>query len=207
MMKKLLKVLGYTTLTLIALLLIGIVWFYFARTGAEKKAMAKAIPPPPVLNVGDHAFRDLNRTGALDIYEDSRQLVQARVEDLLRQITLPEKAGLMMHTFIAFNINEQGDLPDPLNPMTSLSPAAALYEKHMNFFNLFMVANPTASARFTNKMQRLAERTRLGIPITFSTDPRHGAMQLNSVTLTYMPGVSHWCEPVGFWRDGRFGLG
>lgn len=201
-MKKLVKVVGYTFLAVLALILAGLLWFYFTRTSAAKKAQARATPPPPILNMDAHAFRDLNKNGALDIYEDSRQPIAARVEDLLRQMTLAEKAGLMMHTFIAFEINEKGELPGPLTPQASLSPAAALYEKHMNFFNLFGVANPTACARFTNEMQRLAERTRLGIPITFSSDPRHGAMQLNSVTITYMPGVSHWCEPVGFGAIG-----
>ena len=40
-------------------------------------------------------FRDLNKNGKLDIYEDPRQPLEARVEDLLGQMTLEEKAGLM----------------------------------------------------------------------------------------------------------------
>ena len=42
-------------------------------------------------------FRDLNKNGKLDIYEDSRQPVDARVEDLLSQMTLEEKVGQMFH--------------------------------------------------------------------------------------------------------------
>ncbi len=205
-MKKIFKVSGYVFLALLALLVAGLGWFYFTRTGVEKRATAKATPPPAILRAGDYTFRDLNKNGGLDPYEDARQPVSARVEDLLRQMTLAEKAGLMMHTFIAFSINENGDLPGPLDPMTSLSPAVALYEKQMSFFNLFAVANPTACARFTNAMQRLAERTRLGIPITFSSDPRHGAMQLDGVTSMHMPGVSHWCESLGFGAIGDSAL-
>jgi beta-glucosidase len=205
-MRRLLKVLGYVLLTLIVFILVSLGWFYFDRTGAERRANAKAVPAPASLSIGGFAFRDLNKNGALDPYEDARQPVSIRVEDLLKQMTIAEKAGLMMHTFIAFNINEEGNLPDPLNPMTLLSPTAAIYEKHMSFFNLAAVANPAACARFTNTMQRLAERTRLGIPITFSSDPRHGAMHLNSVTVTYMPGVSHWCEPIGFGAIGDSAL-
>ncbi|MGH7492875.1 MAG: glycoside hydrolase family 3 N-terminal domain-containing protein [bacterium] len=198
LMKKLLKAIGYVLLTLLALILISVIWVYFARTSAEKKANAKAGPPSVNLDAGDYTFRDLNRNGALDFYEDARLPADVRVEDLLRQMTIAEKAGLMMHTFIAFDVNEKGELPDVLDPMISLSPAAALYQKHINFFNLFAVANSAGCARFTNALQRLAERTRLGIPITFSSDPRHGAMQMNNVTISYMQGVSHWCEPLGF---------
>jgi hypothetical protein len=42
-------------------------------------------------------FRDLNRNGTLDPYEDSSRPVEERVSDLLGQMTLSEKAGLMFH--------------------------------------------------------------------------------------------------------------
>ena len=45
-------------------------------------------------------FRDLNKNGKLDVYEDPRQPIEARVEDLLSQMTLEEKAGLMFHNVI-----------------------------------------------------------------------------------------------------------
>ena len=38
-------------------------------------------------------FRDLNKNSKLDIYEDPRQPIDARVNDLLNQMTLEEKAG------------------------------------------------------------------------------------------------------------------
>ena len=40
-------------------------------------------------------FRDLNKNGKLDVYEDPRQPTNVRVEDLLGQMTLEEKAGLL----------------------------------------------------------------------------------------------------------------
>lgn len=197
-MKKILKALAYAFSALLVLIIVAAAWFYFSRTNAAQKAQALAGPASQTLQAEGISFRDLNKNGKLDPYEDVRQPISARVEDLLAQMTLAEKAGLLMHPFIAFNINEQGDLPDPLHPMTLLTPASALYEKHMSFFSLFGLANPTACARFTNAVQRMAERTRLGIPITFSSDPRHGAMQLANVTSIYMTGVSHWCDPLGF---------
>ena len=41
------------------------------------------------------AFRDLNKNGKLDVYEDARQPIKLRVEDLLGQMTLAEKAGML----------------------------------------------------------------------------------------------------------------
>ena len=50
---------------------------------------AQSAPPAP---------RDLNKNGRLDPYEDPRRPIDERVEDLLAQMTLEEKAGLMFHT-------------------------------------------------------------------------------------------------------------
>ena len=42
-------------------------------------------------------FRDLNGNGRLDVYEDPARPLEERVDDLLAQMTLEEKAGLMFH--------------------------------------------------------------------------------------------------------------
>ena len=57
---------------------------------------------------GDVAFRDLNKNGRLDIYEDPRQPIEARVEDLLGQMTLAEKAGMMFINGAA--VNDDGSI-------------------------------------------------------------------------------------------------
>lgn len=45
---------------------------------------------PPTDSGRGYAFRDLNKNGRLDVYEDPRRPVEARVEELLRQMTLEE---------------------------------------------------------------------------------------------------------------------
>ncbi len=55
-------------------------------------------------------FRDLNKNGRLDPYEDTRCPIEERVEDLLAQMTLEEKAGMLFHTMIA--MNEDGSLAE-----------------------------------------------------------------------------------------------
>src|ERR1043165_2245951 len=59
-------------------------------------------------------YRDLNKNGKLDIYEDPRQPIDARVKDLLGQMTLQEKAGLLFIN--AASVNQEGSLEE--NPGT-----------------------------------------------------------------------------------------
>ncbi|HVZ57612.1 MAG TPA: glycoside hydrolase family 3 N-terminal domain-containing protein [Chitinophagaceae bacterium] len=142
-------------------------------------------------------FRDLNKNGKLDVYEDVRQPVEARVTDLLRQMTLEEKAGLMFIN--GARVNEDGSIEDkPGTGMFAFAPNALklMREKKMNHFNLWAVPTVQALAHWYNAMQRYAEdSTRLGIPITIASDPRNHfsnqifAMAANSFT--------QWCEPIG----------
>src|SRR4051812_34868180 len=55
------------------------------------------LPRMTTLEQDGHTFRDLNGNGRLDPYEDSRLPVEERVADLLAQMTLEEKVGLMFH--------------------------------------------------------------------------------------------------------------
>jgi len=38
-------------------------------------------------------YRDLNKNGKMDVYEDPKQSVEARVTDVLKQMTIEEKPG------------------------------------------------------------------------------------------------------------------
>ena len=51
----------------------------------------------PVLRQDGLRFRDLNRNGVLDPYEDWRLSPEQRARDLVTRMTLEEKAGMMMH--------------------------------------------------------------------------------------------------------------
>jgi len=54
----------------------------------------------PLLKIGGLTFKDLNRNGVLDPYEDWRLPIERRVDDLLARMTMEEKAGLMFHASI-----------------------------------------------------------------------------------------------------------
>src|SRR5690349_2406739 len=117
-------------------------------------------------------FRDLNKNGTLDIYEDPRQPVEARVEDLLRQMTLEEKAGMMFIN--GATINDDGSIEDkPGATGFGRSAVKQITEHQMNHFNLWQIPGAQVVAAWHNRLQRFAEDTRLGIPITIASDPRN----------------------------------
>ena len=66
----------------------------------------------PILKVGGLSFKDLNRNGVLDPYEDWRLPVDRRVADLLSRMTVEEKAGLMFHASIMGVMGADGEVSD-----------------------------------------------------------------------------------------------
>lgn len=152
----------------------------------------KSIPHIP-----ETAFRDLNKNGKLDVYEDSRQPVEARVKDILSQMTLEEKAGMMFIN--GSRIAADGSLNDFTGSgLFARIPLAAqlMDEKKMNHINLWQVPGTQALATWYNNVQKHAETSRLGIPVTIASDPRNAfSAQIFSMTAN---GFALWCEPLGF---------
>jgi len=72
-----------------------------------------------------------------------------------------------------------------------------IVKKKMNHFNIIQATSPKAMATWNNNIQKLAERTRLGIPITIATDPRHIARE-NAGASIPTPFFSKWPSPLGF---------
>lgn len=140
------------------------------------------------------AFRDLNKNGRLDPYEDPRLSIEERVEDLLSQMTLEEKAGMLFQTMIA--MNPDGSLNEGGGAFQMPSTKEMVFHKLMNHFNILYVSGPRQIAEWYNRLQALAEETRLGIPVTISSDPRH-AFNNNPATNFSAGAFSQWPEPLG----------
>ena len=149
----------------------------------------------PVLRQDGLEFKDLNRNGVLDPYEDWRLSPARRARDLVGRMTLEEKAGTMMH----------GTARVVGGPMAGAgmggrydTAAIRVLIDSVKVTNLItrLNADPEALATQNNVLQAIAERTRLGIPITISTDPRNH--------FQYLPGASsqttfsQWPEALGF---------
>ena len=105
-------------------------------------------------------------------YLDAGLPVAERVEILLLQMTLEEKAGLFFQTMIT--MAPDGSLTDGDDFFGLPSTDEYVNGRLMNHFNILGAApTPEAMATWHNRLQELAAATRLGIPVTISSDPRH----------------------------------
>jgi beta-glucosidase len=62
----------------------------------QKGGAALGYTSAPLLTVDRYAFKDLNRNGTLDPYEDWRLPAETRAKDLAAQLSIEEIAGLML---------------------------------------------------------------------------------------------------------------
>lgn len=85
---------------------------WFSAVGQQRPQPQISARMAPLLKVGGLTFKDLNRNGKLDPYEDWRLPVERRVEDLLSRMTLEEKAGLMFHASIQGAMGPNGEVTD-----------------------------------------------------------------------------------------------
>lgn len=133
-----------------------------------------------VMAVDQLRFKDLNKNNALDLYEDWRLPVDQRIDDLVKQMTLEEKVGMMLINTL--NADPGGRLP--------LRAVQFIEDEKMTRFIFRNVVvqdpkpasgggfagaqiTPFEAAQFMNSVQELAEGTRLGIPSMFKSNSRN----------------------------------
>ncbi len=102
-MKKALKITGIVLLALVLIASITGFVKYRKMASSAKERYAQLGEPSPVLTHNGFSFRDLNKNGKLDTYEDRRAPVEDRVKDLVGQMSLEEKAGTMYITMIGIS--------------------------------------------------------------------------------------------------------
>jgi len=186
----------------------------------------------PVLDVGGLKFRDLDRNGTLDPYEDWRRSVDERLADLVARMTVEEKAGLMIHASLSGFTGPNGEVlglpaaggrggrgrgasasppnrafdggpnPNGVEPLGSANPSQLVTERHIRYILVRPNAGESAdvTATFHNGLQEMAEASRLGIPIVFSTDPRHGVRRGGPAgpgDVVGDPTISQWPDQLG----------
>lgn len=111
-----------------------------------------------ILDQDGYKFKDLNKNGSLDVYEDWRQPIEARVNDLLAQMTVEEEVGLL------FCVNTQ--LYDAADMVRNFNLTCQL-------FNLN--GTPTEVTTILNNLQAVAEAERLGVPMVYTSDREYNA--------------------------------
>lgn len=112
----------------------------------------------PILEVDGFKFKDMNKNGELDVYEDWRQDVDARVDDLISQMTEEEEAGLLF--CVSANLETARALIPDFNLTCML-------------FNLN--GTPIEIVNTLNNLQAAAETERLGVPMVFTSDREFNA--------------------------------
>lgn len=129
-------------------------------------------------------------------YLNARLPTSTRVADLLGRLTLAEKAGLLFHGLIY--PGPKGSLSDG-NPAYSVpGTAESIEQMQMNHFCLLGPVDDVRSvATWYNNVQSFAiSNTRLGIPVTISTDPRNHFTE-NLGTSSRAGKLSQWPETLG----------
>ncbi len=170
-------------------------------------------------------FKDLNKNGKLDRYEDWRLPIDARIQDLISQMTIDEKVGFMListsrmagdQTFqqnapraeISSGFNEE-DLvqnmnmftrkPLPIPMMMAGGTTKAVTKSHLRHFILRPSPSAKIMAEWANNLQALCESDRLGIPAIVASNPR------NHITMDASVGLSVGTTVFSKW-PGELGL-
>jgi beta-glucosidase len=181
---------------LIALLALASPPALYAQAGGAPRPQRRTVVSrsAPILERQGLRFKDLNKNGVLDPYEDWRLSPSARAEDLVRRMTLEEKAGMMMHG------SARSGGPLGTIGVGALYDTAAtgkvIRDVGVNSFITRLSGDPRSLAGQNNSLQEVAEATRLGIPVTVSTDPRNHFQYVVGASVQ-SSGFSKWPEPLG----------
>lgn len=180
-----------------------------------------------LLTVEGYQFKDLNRNGKLDPYEDWRLSNEIRAKDLLSKMTLEEKAGFMLISTARLksdrgasmtggnasaapssDLNEEDQVqnnnmftrrPLQVPMMSSVGSTKGVTQFHLRHFIFRANESVRITAEWTNKLQALCESDGLGIPAIIASNPR------NHITRDVAIGASVGRTAFSTW-PGELGL-
>lgn len=143
-------------------------------------------------------YRDLNKNGKMDPYENTKLPIEKRIDNLISLMNIEEKAGMMFINGTLINTDGSIDKKEGATGFAARlpSPRELIEGKKMNHFNYWQTPNVKEMAIGYNAIQKVAESTRLGIPVTIASDPRHYFS--NNVFAMEANGFSQWPEQLGF---------
>ena len=155
-----------------------------------------------IIEVDGLKFKDLNGNGQLDVYEDWRQDIDARVDDLLSQMTIDEEIGLLWHastggTFTSMYpytedwlysneptyTDQDGNCYVPMYH-SIISDNVTTYLHNVN-------GTPDTLIYENNAFQEIAESARLGVPVVLSCDRSYNTWAGMVNMPNYAFGIAH----------------
>lgn len=162
-----------------------------------------------LLTVDNLTFKDLNRNGALDKYEDWRLSYEERAQDLVKQLSIEEIAGLMLYsphqsvpaaakgfgssTYQGKPFDQSGASPADLSD----GQKKFLTEDNLRHILITKVESPAIAAQWNNNVQAWIEGIGHGIPANNSTDPRHGTTATTEYNYGSGGDISQWPSQLG----------
>lgn len=163
-----------------------------------------------LLTVDGLAFKDLNKNGKLDKYEDWRLSTEVRAKDLASQMSVEQIAGLMLYsghqsipaasasgfrggTYGGKPLAESGALASDLTDQQKVF----LTEDNLRHVLITTVESPEVAARWNNNAQALVEKIGLGIPANNSSDPRHSTVANAEYNEGSGGAISMWPQALG----------
>ncbi|AVR47077.1 beta-glucosidase [Christiangramia fulva] len=160
-----------------------------------------------ILSADGEKFKDLNKNGKVDPYEDWRLSAEERAKDLASRMTIEQIAGLMLYSahqsipanpfgFGAGTYNGKA-LKESGMPASAISDQQKKFLKEDNLRHILVtsVRSPEVAAEWNNNVQAFAEGLGLGIPANNSSDPRNTA----KVTSEFNAGAG---GQISLWPDG-----
>ncbi|HVW98346.1 MAG TPA: glycoside hydrolase family 3 N-terminal domain-containing protein [Mucilaginibacter sp.] len=162
-----------------------------------------------ILTVDGFHFKDLNKNGKLDKYEDWRLQVDERAKDLASKMSVDQIAGLMLYSIhqaipaLAGPFG-RGTYNGKLFKDGGVDPSWVtdqqkefLIKDNLRHVLVTTVQSPEVAARWNNNIQALVEGVGLGIPANNSSDPRHGAFSGLEYTAGAGGKISQWPDQLG----------
>ena len=165
-----------------------------------------------IISVNGFAFKDLNKNGKLDPYEDWRLLVDDRARDLAKKMTTEQIAGLMLYSSHQAIPSASGGFIPGIGGTYGGKPfagsgakASDLTDQQIRFLSddnlrhvlITTVESPEASAQWNNNAQALVEGKDLGIPVNSSSDPRHNTVPSAEFNAGSGGQISMWPGSLG----------
>lgn len=164
-----------------------------------------------ILSINGLKFKDLNKNGKLDTYEDWRLPIDERAKDLASKMSTEEIAGLMLYSVHqSVPAKESGFTSGTYNgkPFSQsganawdLTDAQKQFLKEDNLRHVLLVGvkSPEVAAKWSNTMQAYVEGIGLGIPANNSSDPRHSGQVTGATTAEFNAGAG---GEISLWPDG-----
>ncbi|NTD95621.1 glycoside hydrolase family 3 protein [Agrobacterium tumefaciens] len=162
-----------------------------------------------ILTVNGLKFKDLNRNGKLDRYEDWRLPADERAKDLASKMTVEQIAGLMLYSrhqalpagVSGYNMGTYGGkiFPESKAKASDLTDQQKVFLKDDNLRHVLLtsVQTPEIAAIWNNNIQAFVEGIGLGIPANNSSDPRHTALATSEFNAGAGGKISMWPDGLG----------